>query len=75
MKKLRGKTQVLLDRYKEISEKVEERSSLILISRMDHVLQINQSHYSIPHSITILLNDFNDVFLKEFVVDYPLFGN
>lgn len=44
MKKLRGKTQVLLDRYKEISEKFEAKSSLILISHMDHVLQINQSN-------------------------------
>ncbi|KAK4729578.1 hypothetical protein R3W88_022566 [Solanum pinnatisectum] len=49
MRKLKGNTQV----------------SLILLTHRDHVLQTNQSHSSLPNSISFLLQDYEDVFPTE----------
>ncbi|KAK4707194.1 hypothetical protein R3W88_033246 [Solanum pinnatisectum] len=64
-RKLKGKAQVLLANYKEIREEIDSKSSLILITHRDHVLQTNQSHFSIPNSISFLLQDYEVVFPKE----------
>ncbi|KAK4731496.1 hypothetical protein R3W88_024484 [Solanum pinnatisectum] len=64
-RKLKGKAQVLLANYKEIREEIESESSLILITHRDHVLQTNQSHSSLPNSISFLLQDYEEVFPKE----------
>ena len=57
-RKLKGKAQVLLANYKEIREEIEFESSLILITHGDHVLQTNQSHSSLPNSISFLLQEY-----------------
>ncbi|XP_049373468.1 uncharacterized protein LOC125838463 [Solanum verrucosum] len=63
-RKLKANAQVLLAKYKEIREKVDAKGSLILITHRDHVLLTNQFHSSLPHSISFLLQDYDDVFLK-----------
>jgi len=70
-RKLKGKAQVLLANYKEIREEIESESSLILITHRDHVLQTNQSHSSLPSSISFLLQDYEDVFPKELPSGFP----
>ncbi|XP_049391570.1 uncharacterized protein LOC125856000 [Solanum stenotomum] len=70
-RKLKGKAQVLLANYKEIRDKIESKSSFILIKHRDHVLQTNQSHSSLPNSISFLLQDYKDVFPNEIPSELP----
>jgi len=53
-RKLKGKAKLLLAEHKEIREDVGVESALIL---KDHELQANPSHSSLPHSISLLLQD------------------
>ncbi|XP_015159875.1 uncharacterized protein [Solanum tuberosum] len=70
-RKLKGKAQVLLANYKEIREEIESESSLILITHRNHVLQTNQSHSSLPNSISFILQDYEDVFPEELPSGLP----
>ncbi|KAH0753222.1 hypothetical protein KY285_006370 [Solanum tuberosum] len=66
--KLKGKAKLVLAEHKEIREDVGVESALIL---KDHELQPNPSHYSLPHSISLLLQDPREALLMDTFVGCP----
>ncbi|KAH0725192.1 hypothetical protein KY284_001057 [Solanum tuberosum] len=67
-RKLKGKAKLLLAEHKEIREDMGFESALIL---KDHELQANPSHSSLPHSISLLLQDPREALVMDIFVRCP----
>ncbi|PHT31206.1 hypothetical protein CQW23_27543 [Capsicum baccatum] len=71
-KRLKGKNQtVMLARNKDLFKEHDDKTSMILIA---HVFNINPYTFSIPHSISLVLQDYEDVLPKELPKGFPYFG-